>query len=51
MKKYTRPTIEKMEISLINNIANSLSGSLNNGNEYGNNATEDINYNEWKDLF
>ena len=51
MKKYNKPTIEILGLNLVNNIANSVSGTFNHINQYDDNATENLTPDSWGSLF
>ena len=52
MKRYTKPTIEILEANLVETIAADIISTSFGMQEYADeNRTNDLGYNDWKDLF
>ena len=51
MRKYLKTEVMIVNIESNSNISNSLSNTVGGGNSYGINGTDNVTYNEWKDLF
>ena len=49
MKKYNKPELNIEVVNLETSIA--LSGTLGNANQYGTNGTDNVTFDQWKDLF
>ena len=51
MKKYNKPELNVENILLNTEITSSVSSTLGANNTYGDNATDNVTFDSWKNLF